>query len=478
VRAHAWKPAANDPARAPNTGARVTTKNDATVSLHLPALPAPAPGPRLLVFQGALPVPHKLTDGKTVVLGRADDVEIKVEHASLSRKHARVTVTGEQIVVEDLGSTNGTRVRGERIAQATPVNAGEVFHLGGVACAVELVSAKRGAAGGASDGSGVPTGKGKQSKAQQLQSLVDLVAASEISVFIHGETGSGKEVTARAIHAGSPRKAKPFVAFNCAALPDNLLESELFGYERGAFSGADRAKPGLLESAEGGTVFLDEIAEMAPLVQAKLLRVLEEREVQRLGALKPKKIDVRLVSASHRLLDEEVEAKKFRQDLYFRINGLTIEIPPLRERLAELDDFAAKFLDDAAKKAGRAAPQISPEAARAMRNHDWPGNLRELKNTMERALVLSAGGPILVPHLSLQATKGGRPSSLISDAGEGPGSRGEGGEGGEGGERERILAALQKAAGNQVKAAELLGISRRTLINRLEQHGIPRPRKG
>jgi transcriptional regulator with PAS, ATPase and Fis domain len=428
-----------------------STRSDATQSLPFPLTLPATTGTRLLVFHGSLPVPHKLPKRGEVVIGRGE-VDIKIDDRSLSRKHARLHVTedGDAFRVEDLGSTNGTRVRGERIAGPADVAAGELFHVGHVGCVVERVTEKR-------------AGK-RQSKTEQLRSLVDLVAASEISVFIHGETGSGKEVTARAIHAASARRDKPFVAFNCAALPENLLESELFGFERGAFSGADRVKPGLLESADGGTVLLDEIAEMAPGVQAKMLRVLEEREVQRLGALKPRAIDVRLISASHRLLDDEVEGGGFRQDLYFRINGITIELPPLRERLEELDEFARTFLAEAAKKAKRAPPTITQEAGRKMRAYSWPGNLRELKNAMERALVLCAGGPeIGGEHLSLTAPKAARKSAVVDEPGD---------------ERGRIVKALQDAAGNQHKAAELLGISRRTLINRLEQYNIPRPRKG
>jgi two-component system response regulator AtoC len=421
------------------------TKSDPTQSLPFPLTLAAAAGTRLLVFHGGLPVPHKLPNQGEVIIGRGD-VDVKIDDRSLSRKHARI-VLADKLQVEDLGSTNGTRVKGERISKVADVEPGEVIHFGNVACVLERVAERR-------------EGKKRQSKTEQLQTLVDLVAASDISVFIHGETGSGKEVTARAIHAASVRRAAPFVALNCAALPENLLESELFGFERGAFSGADRAKPGLLESADGGTVFLDEIAEMAPAVQAKMLRVLEEREVQRLGALRPKAIDVRVISASHKLIDDEVEGGGFRQDLYFRINGITIELPPLRERLEELDQFAQTFLAEAAKRAKRPVPTLSAEAGRKMRGYSWPGNLRELKNAMERALVLSAGtDEILAEHLPLSAPKSGKKAEPAS-------------------ERERIINALQEAAGNQHKAAELLGISRRTLINRLEQFNIPRPRKG
>jgi two-component system response regulator AtoC len=274
---------------------------------------------------------------------------------------------------------------------------------------------------------------------------------------------------ARAIHDASPRKAGPFVGINCAALPENLLESELFGYERGAFSGAVQTKPGLFEAAQGGTVFLDEIAEMTLAVQAKLLRVLEERQVTRLGSVKPRPIDVRFLSASHRSLDAWVQAGHFRQDLFFRLNGITLQIQPLRDRPDELEPLALRFLAAACERAKRRAPTLSPAALAALRAHPWPGNIRELKNTIERGLLLSAAADVIdAEHLSLIA-----PSTT---AGASPGMAGPLGL--DDGERGHILRALHEAAGNQTRAAELLGISRRTLVNRIIEFDIPRPRKG
>jgi transcriptional regulator with PAS, ATPase and Fis domain len=283
-------------------------------------------------------------------------------------------------------------------------------------------------------------------------------------VLLLGETGVGKEVVAGAIHSRSPRASGPFVAVNCAAMSESLFESELFGYERGAFTGADRAKPGLLESAHGGTLFLDEVGDMPLAPQAKLLRVLERREVLRLGSVKPKAIDVRIISATNRDLSVEIAAKRFRQDLYFRLNGVSIPIPPLRSRRDEIEPLARHFVELSTRGARRAEPALSPESIDMLRRHAWPGNVRELRNVIERALVLSGGATVQPEHLLLTSPST-QPQSdwpALAPAEEE--------------ERRRIVEALDRCAGNQSYAAELLGISRRTLVSRLRAYGIARPR--
>lgn len=355
---------------------------------------------------------------------------------------------------------------------------------------------------------------------ERLKRLVERVARSEISIVLHGETGVGKEVLAREIHRASDRVKHPFVGINCAALTETLLESELFGHEKGAFSGAVATKPGLFEVAEQGTVFLDEIAEMSLAIQAKLLRVLEERQVMRVGGLSPRSIDVRFVAASHRDLEEEVEAKRFRQDLFFRLNGITLEIPPLRERVDEIEGLARTFLVDACRRSKRAdVPRLTGAAIELLKGYAWPGNVRELRNVIERAALLcstDAITPEQLPTEKMLAQKraprpspppmvvarphGGvrpaddepitssqlrRPSSVrVAEFEEAPSSTpgvssapGSLKDAVEEIERERILDALRQCAGNQTKAAQMLGISRRTLLNRLDQYGLPRPRK-
>ncbi len=226
----------------------------------------------------------------------------------------------------------------------------------------------------------------------RLEPLVNKVAASNISVLVLGETGVGKEVLARMIHERSPRADKPLVCLNCASLSESLLESELFGHEKGAFTGAVTAKAGLLESAGGGTAFLDEVGEMPLSLQAKLLRVLEQREVLRVGAVTPRAIDVRFVAATNRDLDHEISAGRFRQDLYFRLNGFAIVIPPLRERTEEIEALAKHFVALACKQSGRRPIGIGSDALEVLRSYEWPGNIRELKNVIDRAVLLCSGG--------------------------------------------------------------------------------------
>ena len=302
--------------------------------------------------------------------------------------------------------------------------------------------------------------------------LVHRVARSRVSVVITGETGVGKDVLARRLHELSPRAARPFVALNCAAISDGLLESELFGHQRGAFTGADTYKPGLIEAADGGTFFLDEVGELSLGAQAKLLRVIETRAVHRLGALVPRELDVRFVAATNRAIEADVAAGRFRADLLFRLDGIRLNLPPLRERQGEIMPAAEQFLAELAARDGLPAPVFSDAAQRVLRSHPWSGNFRELRNVVERAALLCADGRIEPRDLmvSERAITVGLPvaAPVITPA-PGPGRDAAG--------RERLLAALKACAGNQTRAAKLLGVSRRTLINWLDAHGVPRPRK-
>jgi len=317
---------------------------------------------------------------------------------------------------------------------------------------------------------------------QNLDKIVQRIAGGTISVLITGETGVGKEVLSERLHRLSKRAEKPFLRLNCAALSESLLETELFGHEKGAFTGAIAAKTGLLESANGGTVFLDEIGELPMSIQVKLLRVLEERQVLRVGALKTTSIDVRFLAATNRDLEAEIVRGTFRQDLYFRLNGITLVIPPLRERTAEIPVLAKGFLRQFAERNSiNGMVEITSAAMAMLGAYSWPGNIRELRNVMERALLLS-GGVVDVEHLPVEKMRTNTPPPppsalpapvVVAKAHaeiEAPLET-------IGDERLRIMEALNRAGGNQTEAAKLIGWSRRKLIDRVIRHNIPRPRK-
>jgi len=286
----------------------------------------------------------------------------------------------------------------------------------------------------------------------------------------------------------------PFLRLNCAALTETLLESELFGHEKGSFTGAQSAKAGLLESANGGSVFLDEVGDMPMTTQVKLLRVIEERKVRRVGALKPLPIDVRFVAATNRDLELEVQRGSFRKDLFFRLNGISFVIPPLRERVDEVEGLARRLIREACQRMGRAQePELSPEVLALLQQYPWPGNIRELRNAIERAVLLCTGDRIELSHLPAEkmsshfaarrtahapASPPGPATPLVPPALRGaPLVPAELREQLAEAERQRIVEALSRCAGNQTEAAQALGISRRTLVKRLAVFNIPRPRK-
>jgi two-component system response regulator AtoC len=315
---------------------------------------------------------------------------------------------------------------------------------------------------------------------RRVHQLAARAAAGNINILIVGETGAGKEVLADTVHKLSPRAKAPFLCLNCAAFADNLLESELFGYERGAFTGALVAKPGLLETAPGGTVFLDEIGEMSMPLQSKLLRVIETRQVLRVGGIKSRPIDVRFVAATNKVLESEVAQGRFRADLYYRLNGITLQIPPLRERPSEILPLARMFMRQLGT--GRASlPDLSEEAEDLLVGYAWPGNIRELRNVMERALLLCNAGSINADHLPVETMTANSPlvaveASMLSLASQ-PGTVAAPGGASTENERERILRVLKECAGNQSRAAKLLGISRSTFVQRLNEYQVPRPRR-
>ena len=544
-------------------------------------------------FMGTYP----LAGEAELTIGRTSSADIYIDDPSVSRRHA-VLQLGAEPVIRDLGSSNGTTVRGERIAPNEPVSLavgepiilgsatlllqrrlhGELFsrrfwapehlearleeecargtrsekpftlahlRMGAASSGVELrqilaqllrasdvigeidraeyqillvdsdpagarrvmqrieraleergTSASVGIAHFPTDGqsasallaraqstiggSSVPRAQSPGTRdpaMQELIALADRIAAGEISVLILGETGVGKEVLAEEIHRRSARASGPFLRLNCAALSEPLLESELFGHERGAFTHAVAAKPGLLETADGGTVFLDEIGELPLNLQVKLLRVIEEKRVLRVGAIKPRRLDVRFVAATNRDLESLVEHGLFRADLYYRLAAATLKIPPLRERPADIEPLARQFLDAASCHLGR-IPSLTDDAVELLRRHPWPGNIRELRNVVERAVLLCGDGPIAPTHLPVgrmrdQATRSVRTQGPPSASRAAPVDTTRESDD----ERSHVLAVLAASGGNQSRTARELGISRGALIRRLERWGVARPRK-
>jgi DNA-binding NtrC family response regulator len=312
---------------------------------------------------------------------------------------------------------------------------------------------------------------GKSPVMLEVYKLVARVAGSTATVLVQGESGTGKELVARAIHTHSPRAGAPFVPVNCTALTESLLESELFGHARGAFTGAVAAKRGLFEMANGGTMFLDEIGDMGPKMQAQLLRTLQDGEVRPVGGSEAIRVDVRLVCATNKDLDDEVKTGRFREDLYFRINVVTVRLPPLRERREDVTILVAHFLHKLAHREHRDPAAMSPEALKLLTGYPWPGNVRELENAIERAVAVAKGNVILPSDLPPEV--GGSASGGV------PAPGGESGGGGGGLiadrptlaelERRYIQLVLAENGGNKKKAAEKLGIDRRTLYRALER---------
>jgi two-component system response regulator AtoC len=417
-------------------------------------------------------------DKDRVTLGRGLECDIVLPDPSVSRVHATIAGTSARYV-EDAGSHNGTFLLGRRLAagERAPLLVGATIGLGHVTVVLQRKSTEERLPPAVSEGARGVEAVVADPTMQRLHAMIDVIAPSALSVLLLGETGTGKEVFARAIHDRSPRAPAPFVALSCAAMPENMLEAELFGYERGAFTGAQQAKPGLLETANGGTAFLDEVGELTPTAQAKLLRALESGELMRLGSLKAKRVDVRVVAATNRDIQAMVGDGRFRADLFFRLNGFTLQIPPLRQRRSEILPLADLFARRAAANLERPAPRLTEATIAILERYDWPGNVRELRNVVERAVVLCLHGRALQPEHLMLPTPGSAPTAspgVPTLATLPPRAAGRD----DAAEKDRIVATLQSTFGNQTEAARILGISRRALINKLAKHGIGRPRKG
>ncbi|HVY25879.1 MAG TPA: sigma 54-interacting transcriptional regulator [Polyangiaceae bacterium] len=445
----------------------------------------------------------RLPESGIVTIGRGAHCDLRLDDDSVSRQHARLHLPSLEI--EDLGSRNGSWVLDlgphfslGAAAERRPTDEealtphvrshfepGAVLKFGGVACQLQ-----RGVPSihtlpvpaAAVDDSPVF----EDPEMVQLYALAERVAGTGLPLLILGETGVGKDVLAARVHQISPRQKGPFVRVNCGALSESLLESELFGHMRGAFTGANDAKAGLFEVGNGGTVFLDEIGELPLRTQVKLLHVLETGQVTRVGSTKVQRIDVRFVSATNRELARDVQAGTFRKDLYFRINTLCLKINPLRERRDDILPLVRHFLQRACRSMGMAVPPISDEARQHLEHYGWPGNVRELKNSVERARLLCGNGPLLPEHFPTERDLlNPAPDIVDTWTDEDPPTKVRRRSSLESGPVEKIpsnhaalIEALNACGGNQTRAAEMLGISRRTLVNRLNEFNLPRPRKG
>jgi len=314
---------------------------------------------------------------------------------------------------------------------------------------------------------------GKSEKMRRLYALLDKLVASDVTVLIHGENGTGKELIARALHYNGDRKAKQFVAQNCSALNDQLLESELFGHVKGSFTGATRDKPGLFKVADGGTFFLDEVADMSPAMQVKVLRVLQEGTFVPVGGTKPDTVDVRIIAASNKDLREAVARRQFREDLFYRLHVVALEVPPLRERLDDLPVLVDHFLQSYAQRSGKPKKKLHPEVFASFYEWHWPGNVRELENEIERLAVLAGDAEMVPPELRAQRQGGAAPSGaahmaalvqrgMSSNLATAVGQL----------ERELIETGLRETHGNKSRLAERLGVSRTTLIKKIREYGI------
>jgi two-component system response regulator AtoC len=525
---------------------------------HQSTLPPPAQARlQLVVNTGQRSDVYPLFDAAVVSIGRDSENVIRIDDASVSRRHLELHAAGEGAFVVDLDSSNGTLLvrsggRSEEDVgpstahrlpphQPVPLRVGEAVRVGPALIVLQARTRTSQSQLRAPAQGEPPVLVDPQMKS--VYELLSRAAQSDVSVLIVGETGVGKERMAETVHRRSRRASRPFLQLNCAALPETLLESELFGHEKGAFTGAHGVKVGLLESTDGGTVFLDEIGELGLGTQAKLLRVLEERTLLRVGGTKPRQISVRFVTATNRDLIRESRDGRFRNDLYYRISGLVVRIPPLRQRQVEIEPLARHFLRQFCLTLEQPEPPLTPQALDALRDYGWPGNVRELKNVIERAALVACSEPIRPEHILLDPPTSSKPHDSGPDArtevisrqdlrnsthtapsrsgrsSRGPRSSARAGSSpassarlglsastpsgrdpvsssppttvsreaghrqndeppdGQHDEQARLIAALDACAGNQTRAAKMLGISRRHLISRIEFWNLPRPKK-
>ncbi len=403
-------------------------------------------------------------EGKEIVLesplvsiGTLPENSLVLTDPTVSRRHAVVEETSGGYILRDLGSTNGTFLEGARVREGY-LSTGSIIRLGQTEMIFSPLEERVEIPRSSQDRFGDLIGA--SASMREIFGILERVSSTDITVLIQGETGTGKELAAHAIHRHSRRAAAPFIVFDCGAVAPNLIESELFGHEKGAFTDAVKSRQGAFELADGGTLFLDEIGELALSLQPKLLRALDRHEVRRVGAEQTVKVNVRVVAATNRDLEKEVKAGRFREDLFYRLSAVSISLPPLRKRREDIELIASHLLKGISAEADKKLTGLSSEAAAALAAYSWPGNVRELRNVLERASALSDGKRIEARDLFL--TQGKKSSTL----------EGLSGKTLEEIEKAAIQATLRSVAGNKTETAKLLGIAYSTLYEKMKKYGI------
>ncbi len=394
---------------------------------------------------------------RLVTVGTRSENDLVLSDPTVSRSHAVIEEKADGYVLRDLNSTNGTFLEDVRIREGY-LEAGSLIRLGQTEMTFSPLEERIETVQSSSDHFGGLIGSSSPMRA--VFGLLERVAPTDIAVLFQGETGTGKELAARAIHSRSRRAEKPFVVFDCGAVAPNLIESELFGHEKGAFTDAVKSRQGAIELADGGTLFLDEIGELTPALQPKLLRALDRHEVKRVGADQALKVNVRVVAATNRDLEKEVKAGRFREDLFYRLSAVSVPLPPLRKHREDIEPIAEHLLTGISAVMGKKLKGLAPEAAEALRAYPWPGNVRELENVLGRAAALSDGSRIEVRDLFL--SQGKKTDMLESLSGKTL----------EEIEKAAIHATLKAASGNKTKAAKVLGIAYSTLYEKMKKYGM------